>query len=243
MSKFKGAFEKIKIIFKESIESDNKRYKEAQQFYKDLCNKIVVDGNTETIVDTPYGSVNVKIKTEDSLKDAFGYYDINTNTINIYLDNIFNLDNKNLTKDELLYFLSMSIVKQALIHEFTHFVDHKSVYPLNNPKQRSYKDYINSPSERNAYFMHWIQRLLDKLSAEYYTNNKYFPPEEKLNFLRSELSANTSLIKYYNNLTDKNKKRFLTRLYKYLESDYDLEGKNKEERDNEFFKYLSLLGA
>ena len=243
MSKFKEAFEKIKIIFKESIESDNKRYKEAQQFYKDLYNKIAIDGDTETIINTPYGSVNVKIKTEDSLKDAFGYYDIDTNTINVYLDNIFTLDDKNITKNDLLDFLNTSIVKQALIHEFTHFVDHKSIYPLNKSKETSYQDYINSPSERNAYFMHWIQRLLDKLSNKYYDDNKYFPPEEKLNFLRSELSTNTSLIKYYNSLTDKNKKHFLTRLYKYLESDYDLEGKSKEERDDEFFKYLSSLGA
>lgn len=243
MSRFRTIVENIIKTFTEDAHSDNNRYKEAQQFYKDLYTKIEANGNTETTVDTAYGPLNVKLKIEDGLKNAYGYYDVDTNTINVYLDNIFTLDDKNITKNDLLDFLNTSIVKQILIHEFTHFVDHKSIYPLNKSKETAYQDYINSPSERNAYFMHWIQRLLDKLSDKYYDDNKYFPPEEKIDFLRSELSTNTNLIEYYNSLTDKNKKRFLTRLYKYLESDYDLEGKSREERDNEFFEYLSSLGA
>jgi len=117
------------------------------------------------------------------------------------------------------------LVEDTLFHELIHIIDKIERPNIPLPKIDTYRSYINSPAELNAFQQEMIQSLDDLLKNK---NSKQI--KHLLNTLNPLKILKSILDKQglFQNLTDENTKKYGRRIYKYMVGKY--EEKLKEEQ-------------
>ena len=207
---------------------------------KDYC-----DSDEETSVDlnTKFGYLRVyfSFDQDEEDTDSNGIYWRSGPTIVINLYNLLDLEkyiskrgiNPYTGEENTIYLTGESLLKLArtgncqntFIHEFQHFLDDKNKQFLQKsaasfigrPKEEWY---WNSPHEKNAHYLAWLAKIASKSFNKYKKGLKDLTPEQRLDFLKNEWKNDEDFVSYYNELNDKSKKRFMSRLYNYLSTDF-----------------------
>lgn len=150
-----------------------------------------------------------KVKMGDGLVE--GFFHAGTNAIYLPVDNAFYTD-----KAKLQEYLSSDYVKTIFRHEFTHKQDVVRGVPETQPSEKD-SEYYNNPAEFNAYSQQAMQDIADSLNklGVFYSDIALESWDSFLKYSMQVLTdARDGSNKALLNFNERNKRRFLNRLYK-----------------------------
>lgn len=150
-----------------------------------------------------------KVKMGDGLIE--GFFHAGTNAIYFPVDNTIYSD-----KAKLQEYLSSDYVKTIFRHEFTHNQDVARGVPEAQPSEKD-SEYYNNPAEFNAYSQQAMQDIADSLNklGSFYSDIALENWDSFLKYSMQVLAdARDGSGKALLNFNERNKHRFLNRLYK-----------------------------
>lgn len=221
----------------------NEVYKQAVDIvYKQIDTskrKIIYAGDSmSTAVLNCRGQIlGVCFELGESTDGSLGRYDSQLKIIILYLPDLCYLDDLivktrkseisnekqiGVKSNTFKYLLADKDVKEVFIHEYTHFVDDIQNFPMAKQhvlKKNREASYHNKDTERNAWYIEWLDAATRALTEKYKTSMDNLTSEQRLDFIKEICWKNGRFMNYYNYLTPENKKRFMRRLYNYLSSD------------------------